>query len=93
LVEREEISRGLAAGLSLRAIASQLGRAASTISREDLDVPPPQRRHAPKVSGLMTRNPENDTPVTRNPENDTESGFLQPPVGARLAILGVSRHG
>jgi len=34
LVEREEISRGLAAGLSIRAIAGQLGRAASTISRE-----------------------------------------------------------
>jgi len=32
--EREEISRGLAAGLSLRAIAGQLGRAPSTITRE-----------------------------------------------------------
>jgi IS30 family transposase len=32
--EREEISRGLAAGLSLRGIASGLGRAPSTISRE-----------------------------------------------------------
>ena len=32
--EREEISRGLAAGQRLRAIARQLGRAASTISRE-----------------------------------------------------------
>jgi IS30 family transposase len=34
LREREEISRGLAAGMSLRAIAVQLGRAPSTISRE-----------------------------------------------------------
>ncbi len=34
LVEREEISRGLAAGWSLRAIAAGLGRAPSTISRE-----------------------------------------------------------
>ena len=34
LGEREEISRGLAAGLSLRAIAAGLGRAPSTISRE-----------------------------------------------------------
>lgn len=34
LAEREEISRGIAADLSLRAIASQLGRAPSTISRE-----------------------------------------------------------
>ena len=34
LAEREEISRGLAAGLSLRAIAAVLGRASSTISPE-----------------------------------------------------------
>ena len=34
LEEREEISRGLAAGLSLRAIAAGLGRSPSTISRE-----------------------------------------------------------
>jgi IS30 family transposase len=32
--EREEISRGLAAGLSLRAVAAGLGRSASTVSRE-----------------------------------------------------------
>lgn len=34
LAEREEISRGLVAGLSMRAIGQALGRAASTISRE-----------------------------------------------------------
>jgi IS30 family transposase len=34
LAEREEVSRGLVAGRSLRSIASQLGRAPSTISRE-----------------------------------------------------------
>ena len=34
LAEREEISRGVAAGLTMRAIALQLGRAPSTISRE-----------------------------------------------------------
>ena len=34
LSEREEISRGLSMGLSLRAIAGRLGRAPSTISRE-----------------------------------------------------------
>ena len=33
-VEREEISRGLQAGLSFTAIASRLGRATSTVSRE-----------------------------------------------------------
>lgn len=34
LIEREEISRGLVIGLSLRATAAQLGRSPSTISRE-----------------------------------------------------------
>ncbi len=34
LLEREEISRGVAAGESLRVIASRLGRAPSTVSRE-----------------------------------------------------------
>ncbi len=34
LAEREEISRGLAAGESLRAIAAGWGRAPSTVSRE-----------------------------------------------------------
>ena len=34
LSEREEISRGIVSGLSLRTIASQLGRSPSTISRE-----------------------------------------------------------
>jgi IS30 family transposase len=34
LCEREEISRGLAAGESLRCVAARLGRAPSTVSRE-----------------------------------------------------------
>ena len=34
LPEREDISRGLVAGLSLREIAFQLGRSPSTVSRE-----------------------------------------------------------
>ena len=34
MAEREEISRGLAAGESLRTVAARLGRAPSTISRE-----------------------------------------------------------
>ena len=34
MAEREEISRGLSAGLSFRRIAKQLGRAPSTVSRE-----------------------------------------------------------
>jgi len=34
LAEREEISRALAAGGSMRSVASRLGRPASTVSRE-----------------------------------------------------------
>ena len=34
LSEREDISRGISAGLSMRAIAAQLGRSPSTVSRE-----------------------------------------------------------
>jgi len=34
LAEREEVSRGIVADLSIRAIASQLGRSPSTVSRE-----------------------------------------------------------
>ncbi|MCH7636217.1 MAG: IS30 family transposase [Proteobacteria bacterium] len=34
MAEREEISRGIVVGYSIRAIASQLGRASSTVSRE-----------------------------------------------------------
>ena len=34
MAEREEISRGIVVGYSIRAIASQLGRAPSTVSRE-----------------------------------------------------------
>ena len=34
LAEREEISRGMVAGWSLRAVAALLGRAPSTVSRE-----------------------------------------------------------
>jgi len=34
LAEREEVSRGLVVGLSIRAIASGLGRAPSTVSRQ-----------------------------------------------------------
>ena len=34
LLEREEISRGVAGGVSLRMVAARLGRAPSTITRE-----------------------------------------------------------
>ena len=69
LAEREEISRGIAAGDSMRAIAAQLGRSPSTISREinrnggrrcyranQADEAAWQRAHRPKTCKLA-RNP------------------------------------
>jgi transposase-like protein len=54
--DREEISRGLAAGDSLRHIAAQLGRSASTISRgwpttADVAVTERTPRNVPRCSG------------------------------------------
>jgi transposase, IS30 family len=69
LAEREEISRGVAAGHSIRAIAAYLGRAPSTVSREisrnggrrwyrasKADEAAWQRAHRPKTCKLA-RNP------------------------------------
>ena len=65
LVEREEISRGIAAGLSARSIAGRIGRPSSTVSREIVrnggrdeyralaaDAAAFQRARRPKVSKL-----------------------------------------
>ena len=65
LAEREEISRGIAVGLSIRAIAAQLDRAPSTVSREikrnggrrryranQADEAAWQRAHRPKICKL-----------------------------------------
>ena len=65
LAEREEISRGIAAGHSMRTIAAQLGRAPSTVSREirrndgrrcyranQADAAAWQRAHRPKTCKL-----------------------------------------
>ncbi len=69
LAEREELSRGVAVGHSIRTIASQLGRAPSTVSREvnrnggrrwyrasKADEAAWQRAHRPKTCKLA-RNP------------------------------------
>jgi IS30 family transposase len=66
--EREEISRGLAAGRSLRAIGSGLGRAPSTISREVAAHGGPRRyRAAPADQQAWTRarRPQACKPATR----------------------------
>src|ERR671910_729222 len=55
LVEREEISRGVAAGESLRAIASRLGRAPSTVSREVAANGGPRRYRAARADAVALR--------------------------------------
>jgi len=70
LGEREEISRGLVAGLSIRAIATRLDRAPSTVSREinrnggvhdyratQADQNAWDRAHRPKVCRLVMNRP------------------------------------
>jgi IS30 family transposase len=67
LEEREEISRGIAVGMSIRAIAAKLGRAPSTVTREvnrnggraayrasDADASAWSRAHRPKACRLAT---------------------------------------
>lgn len=71
LAEREELSRGLARGHALRAIAARLGRHVSTLSRE-------VRRNAPCVSWYRAAVAESRTRyrrrhgVTRRLERQTE---------------------
>ena len=50
LAEREEISRGLAVGRSIRAIAAALGRAPSTIGREVNATGGPRRYRAARAN-------------------------------------------
>jgi IS30 family transposase len=70
MAEREEISRGVVAGQSLRAIASELGRAPSTVSREinrnggrrryranSADQAAWDRAHRPKTCKLVQNRP------------------------------------
>ncbi len=53
LAEREEISRGIAAGQSLRSIAQRLTRAASTVSREVRRNGGPARYRASEADGRL----------------------------------------
>jgi len=61
LAEREEISRGIVVGLSMRAIASQLGRSPSTISREI-------KRNGGKSSYRATQADQNAWDQARRPK-------------------------
>ena len=56
LAEREDISRGLAAGKSIRSIASELGRFPSTVSREIVKNKGPTRYRAVDAHDRATRN-------------------------------------
>lgn len=78
--EREEISRGLEAGRSLRAIARHLGRAPSTISRE-------VQRNAGRVQYRATRADERAWTQAARPKacRLAEHGPLQAVVATRLA--------
>ena len=70
MAEREQISRGVVAGRSMRAIASSLGRAPSTVSRElQLEWAPDQiatlvERHTRYV--MLVRVPSKDTKTVIN---------------------------
>ena len=57
LAEREEISRGIAGGISARQIAVTLGRAPSTISREIAAVR--RRDHTSYYGSIRWRSPDN----------------------------------
>ena len=66
LAEREEISRGLAHGCSLRAIGRGLGRAPSTVSRE-VQRHGGQLRYRAAVSGGRPRRPRTRSSAVRRP--------------------------
>lgn len=58
LAEREEISRGVVSGQSIRAIAASLGRAPSTVSREIRRYEGPTGYHADQAAWDRARRPK-----------------------------------
>jgi IS30 family transposase len=91
LAEREELSRGLVAGDSLRTIATRLGRAPSTISREvawsgrggyrawRADSEAMERSHRPKAAKLAV-----DSRLCREVERGLRAGWSPQQIAARL---------
>lgn len=81
LAEREEISRGLAQGVSVRMIARRSGRAASTISREIA-------RHAGRLRYRAIRADERAWQRARRPKRCklATSPALRELVAAKLAL-------
>jgi len=71
LTEREEISRGLAAGESMRCIASRLGRVGSTVSRE-VASNGGRLKYSSDVSASGVSTP--------GPKTETSNGCFQPRV-------------
>ena len=81
LAEREEISRGLAEGLSLRRIGRRTGRAPSTISREI-------RRHGGRTRNRAIRADDRAWQQARRPKpcKLARSPWLRDLVAAKLAL-------
>ena len=81
LAEREEVSRGLAEGVSLRTIAARSGRAASTIS-------PEIARHGGRLRYRATRADERAWQSARRPKPSklSASPRLRELVAAKLAL-------
>jgi IS30 family transposase len=78
LTEREEVSRGLAAGLSLRAIAAGIGRSPATISREvRRNRPTGRRREYRAVFAQQTAEARARRPKRRKLEDDELRELVQ----------------
>ncbi len=69
VAEREEISRGLAAGESCRAIAARLGRAPSTITREATAMASHEAIYRSTARPNSTPSPSSSTHVLARPSS------------------------
>ncbi len=99
VIEREQISRRLAAGVSVRSIARELTRAASTISREITRNGAPQREVAMKFGFPKTTKPARvvmeveDLSVVAGDRILFEHGSFVLERGRRMAVIGPNGAG